>query len=76
MKRALSGFWRSSCWLSADTVGGWIGAYYYTMSFWRASISFLRSASTSLTGITGQFSIGHAGFYAVGAYTSTATLVT
>ncbi len=41
-----------------------------------AGINIILAVSLNLiNGITGQFSIGHAGFYAVGAYTS-ASLVT
>src|SRR5678816_2080995 len=56
-------------------LAGWIGAYYYTIVI-LAGINIILAVSLNLiNGITGQFSIGHAGFYAVGAYTS-ATLVT
>ena len=53
----------------------WIGPYYYTIVI-LAGIYIILSVSLNLiNGITGQFSIGHAGFYAIGAYTS-ASLVT
>jgi len=56
-------------------LSGWIGAYYYKIVI-LAGINIILAVSLNLiNGITGQFSIGHAGFYAVGAYTS-ATLVT
>jgi branched-chain amino acid transport system permease protein len=56
-------------------LGGWIGAYYYKIVI-LAGINIILAVSLNLiNGITGQFSIGHAGFYAVGAYTS-ASLVT
>jgi branched-chain amino acid transport system permease protein len=48
----------------------WIGAYYYGILV-LAGINIILAASLNLiNGVTGQFSIGHAGFYAVGAYTS------
>jgi branched-chain amino acid transport system permease protein len=53
---------------------GWIGAYNYQIVI-LVGINIILAVSLNLiNGITGQFSIGHAGFYAVGAYTS-ATLV-
>jgi len=56
-------------------LAGWIGAYYYRIVI-LAGINIILAVSLNLiNGITGQFSIGHAGFYAVGAYTS-ASLVT
>lgn len=56
-------------------LGGWIGAYYYKIVI-LAGINIILAVSLNLiNGITGQFSIGHAGFYAIGAYTS-ASLVT
>jgi branched-chain amino acid transport system permease protein len=74
---------RAGLWLLAVVVlaalqtqlSGWIGAYYYKIVI-LAGINIILAVSLNLiNGITGQFSIGHAGFYAVGAYTS-ATLVT
>jgi branched-chain amino acid transport system permease protein len=51
-------------------LAGWIGAYYYGILV-LAGINIILAASLNLiNGVTGQFSIGHAGFYAVGAYTS------
>ena len=53
---------------------GLIGAYNYQIVV-LAGINIILAVSLNLiNGITGQFSIGHAGFYAVGAYVS-ATLV-
>jgi branched-chain amino acid transport system permease protein len=47
-----------------------IGAYYYQIVI-LVGINIILAVSLNLiNGITGQFSIGHAGFYAVGAYTS------
>ncbi|MBI4478908.1 MAG: branched-chain amino acid ABC transporter permease [Acidobacteria bacterium] len=49
---------------------GLIGAYYYQIVI-LVGINIILAVSLNLiNGITGQFSIGHAGFYAVGAYTS------
>jgi branched-chain amino acid transport system permease protein len=56
------------------TLKGLVGAYYYQILV-LVGINIILAVSLNLiNGITGQFSIGHAGFYAVGAYTS-ATLV-
>ncbi len=47
-----------------------IGAYNYQIVI-LVGINIILAASLNLiNGITGQFSIGHAGFYAVGGYTS------
>ena len=47
-----------------------IGAYYYAIVI-LVGINIILAVSLNLiNGFTGQFSIGHAGFYAVGAYTS------
>jgi branched-chain amino acid transport system permease protein len=47
-----------------------IGAYYYQIVI-LVGINIILAVSLNLiNGYTGQFSIGHAGFYAVGAYTS------
>src|SRR3954470_20320511 len=49
---------------------GWIGAYNYQILI-LVGINIILAVSLNLiNGVTGQFSIGHAGFYAVGAYTS------
>src|SRR5688572_26939390 len=51
-------------------VSNWIGPYYYTIVI-LAGVNIILAVSLNLiNGITGQFSIGHAGFYAIGAYTS------
>jgi branched-chain amino acid transport system permease protein len=48
----------------------WIGAYNYQILI-LVGINIILAVSLNLiNGITGQFSIGHAGFYAVGAYAS------
>ncbi|MBI2818396.1 MAG: branched-chain amino acid ABC transporter permease [Acidobacteria bacterium] len=52
------------------TLKGLIGAYYYQIVI-LVGINIILAVSLNLiNGFTGQFSIGHAGFYAVGAYTS------
>ena len=56
-------------------LSGWIGAYYYKIVILTGINIILAVSLNLINGITGQFSIGHAGFYAVGAYTS-ASLVT
>jgi branched-chain amino acid transport system permease protein len=57
-----------------STLAGLIGAYNYQIVI-LVGINIILAVSLNLiNGFTGQFSIGHAGFYAVGAYTS-ATLV-
>ena len=49
---------------------GFIGAYNYQIVI-LVGINIILAVSLNLiNGFTGQFSIGHAGFYAVGAYTS------
>src|SRR6185503_582669 len=51
-------------------LAGWIGAYYYKIAV-IVGINIILAVSLNLiNGVTGQFSIGHAGFYAVGAYMS------
>jgi branched-chain amino acid transport system permease protein len=51
-------------------LSAWIGAYYYKIVV-LAGVNIILAVSLNLiNGITGQFSIGHAGFYAIGAYTS------
>src|SRR5438045_4324801 len=65
-------------WLSAVAVlaamqagvRGVIGPYYYQILI-LVGINIILAVSLNLiNGVTGQFSIGHAGFYAVGGYTS------
>jgi branched-chain amino acid transport system permease protein len=52
------------------TLRDWIGAYYYQVVV-LVGVNIILAVSLNLiNGITGQFSIGHAGFYAIGAYTS------
>ncbi|MBI3933673.1 MAG: branched-chain amino acid ABC transporter permease [Acidobacteria bacterium] len=52
------------------TLKGLIGAYNYQIVI-LVGINIILAVSLNLiNGVTGQFSIGHAGFYAVGAYTS------
>src|SRR4030095_831319 len=54
---------------------GLIGAYNYQILV-LVGINIILAVSLNLiNGFTGQFSIGHAGFYAVGAYTSAAVVV-
>lgn len=51
-------------------LSAWIGAYYYKIVV-IVGINIILAVSLNLiNGVTGQFSIGHAGFYAVGAYMS------
>src|SRR6188768_2524721 len=51
-------------------VRDWIGPYYYQILI-LVGINIILAVSLNLiNGVTGQFSIGHAGFYAVGAYAS------
>ncbi len=53
-----------------SVLGGLIGAYNYQIVI-LVGINIILAVSLNLiNGFTGQFSIGHAGFYAVGAYTS------
>src|SRR5215467_11445313 len=52
------------------TVRDAIGPYYYQILI-LVGINIILAVSLNLiNGFTGQFSIGHAGFFAVGAYTS------
>jgi branched-chain amino acid transport system permease protein len=53
----------------------WIGAYYYQIVILTGVNIILAVSLNLINGFTGQFSIGHAGFYAVGAYTSAAIVV-
>src|SRR4030095_4603778 len=76
MKKAV--FWIVSILVLAGLqtqLAGWIGAYYYKIVILTGINIILAVSLNLINGITGQFSIGHAGFYAVGAYTS-ASLVT
>lgn len=56
-------------------LGNWIGPYNYKIVILTGIYIILAVSLNLINGITGQFSIGHAGFFAVGAYTS-ASLVT
>jgi branched-chain amino acid transport system permease protein len=71
MKKAI--FWIAAILVLAGLqtqLAGWIGAYYYKIVI-LAGINIILAVSLNLiNGVTGQFSIGHAGFYAIGAYTS------
>ena len=51
---------------------GLIGAYHYQILVLIGVNIILAVSLNLINGFTGQFSIGHAGFYAVGAYTSAA----
>src|SRR5436189_705905 len=66
-------FWLAAIVLLAvlqASLRGLIGAYNYQIVI-LVGINIILAASLNLiNGITGQFSIGHAGFYAVGGYTS------
>src|SRR3989442_15292792 len=67
------GFWFAAILLLVvlqSTLRGLIGAYNYQIVI-LVGINIILAVSLNLiNGITGQFSIGHAGFYAVGGYTS------
>src|SRR6266571_8421271 len=66
-------FWFAALVLLAGlqaSLRGLIGAYNYQIVI-LVGINIILAVSLNLiNGVTGQFSIGHAGFYAVGAYTS------
>src|SRR5688572_23095129 len=58
-------------WMSRDGLFGFGLPYYYAELLSLTGISIILAVSLNLiTGFTGQFSIGHAGFMAVGAYSS------
>jgi branched-chain amino acid transport system permease protein len=71
MKKAI--FWVVALAILAGlqgTLAGLIGAYNYQIVI-LVGINIILAVSLNLiNGFTGQFSIGHAGFYAVGAYSS------
>ena len=46
-------------------LGNWIGPYYYKIVILTGINIILAVSLNLINGITGQFSIGHAGFYAV-----------
>ena len=57
--------------MSKDGLFGFGLPYYYAEIMMLAGINIILAVSLNLiTGFTGQFSIGHAGFMAVGAYSS------
>src|SRR5512145_32654 len=57
--------------MSRDGLFGFGLPYYYAELLCLTGISIILAVSLNLiTGFTGQFSIGHAGFMAVGAYSS------
>src|SRR5438067_9041107 len=66
-------FWLAALILLAGlqaSLRGLIGAYNYQIVI-LVGINIILAVSLNLiNGVTGQFSIGHAGFYAVGGYTS------
>src|SRR5436189_3427095 len=66
-------FWLAAIVLLAvlqASLRGLIGAYNYQIVI-LVGINIILAVSLNLiNGVTGQFSIGHAGFYAVGGYTS------
>ncbi len=71
MRRAL--FWIAAVLVLAGLqtqLSGWIGAYYYKIVVLTGINIILAVSLNLINGTTGQFSIGHAGFYAIGAYTS------
>src|SRR5438477_5215051 len=51
-------------------VSGYINAYYLDVIIGIGINIMLATSLNLINGITGQFSLGHAGFMAVGAYTS------
>jgi branched-chain amino acid transport system permease protein len=60
-----------NAWMSRDGLFGFGLPYYYAEILSLTGISIILAVSLNLiTGFTGQFSIGHAGFMAVGAYSS------
>jgi branched-chain amino acid transport system permease protein len=60
-----------NAWMSREGLFGFGLPYYYAELLSLTGISIILAVSLNLiTGFTGQFSIGHAGFMAVGAYSS------
>jgi branched-chain amino acid transport system permease protein len=60
-----------NAWMSRDGLFGFGLPFYYAELLNLTGISIILAVSLNLiTGFTGQFSIGHAGFMAVGAYSS------
>src|SRR4026207_921620 len=61
----------ANAFMSRDGLFGFGLPYYYAEILSLTGISIILAVSLNLiTGFTGQFSIGHAGFMAVGAYSS------
>src|SRR5215207_11513757 len=61
----------ANAWMSRGGLFGFGLPYYYAEILSLTGISVILAVSLNLiTGFTGQFSIGHAGFMAVGAYSS------
>src|SRR5215212_7002664 len=61
----------ANAWMGREGLFGFGLPYYYAEILSLTGISIILAVSLNLiTGFTGQFSIGHAGFMAVGAYTS------
>src|SRR5678809_1534015 len=58
--------------LLQTSLRGLIGAYYYQIVILSGIYIILAVSLNLINGVTGQFSIGHAGFYAVGAYVGAA----
>src|SRR4026207_1906797 len=58
-----------------STLRGLIGAYNYQIVILVGINIILATSLNLINGVTGQFSIGHAGFYAIGGYTSAALVV-
>src|SRR2546425_11169029 len=66
-------FWFAALVLLAGlqaSLRGLIGAYNYQIVILLGINIILAVSLNLINGVTGQFSIGHAGFYAVGGYTS------
>jgi branched-chain amino acid transport system permease protein len=65
-----------NAWMGREGLFGFGLPYYYAEILNLTGISIILAVSLNLiTGFTGQFSIGHAGFMAVGAYASVFTTV-
>src|SRR5215204_6454892 len=61
----------ANAWMGREGLFGFGLPYYYAEILSLTGISVILAVSLNLiTGFTGQFSIGHAGFMAVGAYAS------
>jgi branched-chain amino acid transport system permease protein len=84
MSRRRSSLGRRILWIAGALVAFWaldkmlvqtINPYYYRILVLCGLNAILAVSLNLVNGITGQFSIGHAGFMAVGAYTSAAFTV-